>query len=133
MRVKCSQRWSRAPARRSVVAIARAYGLVSYAANTTALVVDAVVEHAFRLDANDHPVDRGVERLPVVAQREIVDVLARALFVELDRSLDLEVLVRILVVPDADADARVRSEVAALGALVRRVEDDVLAVGVDPD
>ena len=92
-----------------------------------------MVEHPLGLDAHDHPVDRRVERLAFVALRELIDVRSRTLLVQLDRALDLEVLVRVVVVPDADADARVRAEVPALRPLVRRVEDNVLAVGVDPD
>src|SRR5258708_6197920 len=128
MRVECNPRGARAAGRRSVTP--RAYGVVSYAVVS---IVDAVVEHPLGLDADDQAVDRRVERLAVVALRKLADVLVRALLVQLDRAFDLEVPVGILVVPDADADARVRAEVPALGALVRRVEDDVLAVGVDPD
>ena len=46
--------------------------------------------------------------------------------------LDLEVAIGVVVVPDADRDPRVGSQVAPLRAGVGRVEDDVLAVGVDP-
>src|SRR4051812_425620 len=125
MRVKWSQRWSRAAPRRSIVSMARAYGLVTHAARS---IVHAVVEDARGLDPDDQAVDRRVERLAVVAQRELVDVLAGALLVQLDRALDLEVLVRVLAVPDADADERICAQVPAFGALVRRVEDHILAV-----
>ena len=60
-------------------------------------------------------------------------MLGRAVLVELGSALDLEVLVGVVAVPDADADAWVLAQVAALGARVGRVEDDVLAVGVDAD
>src|SRR5260221_12281460 len=123
MGVKCNQRWSRGSVRRSVTA--RAYGVVSYAVVS---IVDAVVEHPLGLDADDQAVDRRVETLAVAALRKLADVLVRAILVQLHRAFDLEVPVAILVVPDADAGARVRAEDPALGALVRRVEDDVLAV-----
>src|SRR4029079_13041043 len=63
---------------------------------TSGLIVDPVVEHAGRVDPDDHAVGRRVERLPLVPVRKLVDVLAGAVLVELGRALDLEVLVRVV-------------------------------------
>src|SRR5205814_9496903 len=71
--------------------------------------------------------------LAILLARRLVDVLAGAFLAQLHPPLHLEVPVRIVVVPDADADPRVRPQVAALRAPVRRVEDDVIAIRVDPD
>ena len=71
--------------------------------------------------------------LPAVLVGELVDVLVGAVHLELGNSLDFEVAVRVVAVEDGDADPRVAAQVLALGAPVGRVEDDVLAVGVDPD
>src|ERR1700704_2216671 len=131
MRVKWSHRWSRAAARRSVMGTGRAYAACSYAAtpvDAASVVVPAVVGHETRPAADDHPAGRGVERLPLVALRELIDVLPGAFFVELSGSLHLEVPVRVVVVPDADRDAGVTAQISSLGARGRCVEDEVLAV-----
>src|SRR3954452_1076143 len=126
MRVKCSQRWSRASARRSVADMRASIRLFSCSG-------DAVVEDALGLHAHDHAVARPLEVLPAVLARQLVDVVVRSLEVEDGDALDLEVVVRIGGVEDGDADARVAAKVLPLRASVRRVEDDVLAVRVDPD
>src|SRR6201999_2272465 len=114
-----SQRWSRAAARRSVTAMCASLYLVA--------------EDALGLHLHDHTVAVAGEVLAVVLARQLVDVVVGAAELELGDAFHLEVAVRVGAVEHRHAHAWVAAQVPAFRAPVRRVEDDVLAVGVDPD
>ena len=65
---------------------------------------------------------------------ELVDVpVGRLALLELDRPRDGHVVVRVVLRVDLDGDPRIALHVVPLGAAGRSVEQDVLAVVVDPD
>src|SRR5690348_14606901 len=94
---------------------------------------DVVAEDALGLDLDDHAIRHVAPVLARVLAGELVHVLGGTAELELGGAFHLEVPVRIGGIEHGDADPRVAGQLLALRTRRLRVEDDVLAVRVDPD